>query len=315
MSSSRVPLAWVESPLQLLGAAEYAAAVGGAHVAFRLSGPQMPTTADELRSRGAAFRSLAPYVGIPWSLLAEHRDWVIGDPFSGQFRAAMSVLRPRSVTFVDDGAHTVHAARALLGETDYARPGQREGALKGLLGSLARDRVLRLAGTGQVRLFTAFADADPVTALGRLEIEVMRNGFVWLRDNPRPVVVTHRRVVLGSAHPVDGLMPLGDYLRFLRRIAAPEGLTYLPHRRETEAQLAHVAGLPSVTVMRTGMPVELALAGTTQPLDIVSLGSSAVTTLRTVLAGGVSSIRSVSAEARPVSTPTTAAAATTAVRP
>jgi hypothetical protein len=77
-----IPLAWVESPLQMLCAAEFAAAHDlRIRVAFRLSGPQMTATAAELLQRGVPFAQAAPYYGVPWTLLAEHRDWIIGDAF------------------------------------------------------------------------------------------------------------------------------------------------------------------------------------------------------------------------------------------
>src|SRR5918994_1810121 len=113
-------LAWVESPLQLLGAAEWA----GAHattvpVAGRLTA-QMSATADELVARGARFGALEPYLGIPFSLLSRHGHWLVGDGFSGQFRAAASVLRPHRITFLDDGAQPIAYADALLGRRPYS---------------------------------------------------------------------------------------------------------------------------------------------------------------------------------------------------
>ncbi|MFW8745928.1 hypothetical protein, partial [Mesorhizobium japonicum] len=66
---------------------------------------------------------------------------------------------------------------------------------------------------------------------------------------------------------------------------------YLPHRREPEEVLARVAALDGVELVRTGLPVELALAGTTEPLEIVSLRSTAAITLRQVLEGSGSQVR------------------------
>ena len=120
------PLAWVESPLQLLCAAEFAASLGlRVRVAFRLSGPQMTATAQELLTRGAPFTDAVPYYGVPWGLLADHRDWIIGDAFSGQFRSAMSLLAPRTVTLVDvreddewAAGHAPTAVHVPLGDLD-----------------------------------------------------------------------------------------------------------------------------------------------------------------------------------------------------
>jgi hypothetical protein len=57
--------------------------------------------------------------------------------------------------------------------------------------------------------------------------------------------------------------------------------------------LEAVAAIPGVTVIRTGLPVELALASSSLPLELHTLPSSAITTLGVVLAGSGSVIRCV----------------------
>ncbi len=286
------PLAWVESPLQLLGAAELAAARGiRIRVAFRLSGEQMTTTTAELLRRGAPFTVAEPYYGIPWGLLSGHRDWVIGDAFSGQFRSAMTMLRPRSVTLVDDGAMSIHVAEALAGRVDYSRPGQRESGLKTVLGGWARDRMLRLTATGGLRMFSAFADHAPLAGLDARGVAVTQNDFSWLREHGRPMAIPEGRVVLGSAAVQDGTLTPERYLAWLRGVAAEGPAAYLPHRREPLDVLRAVEAVDGLTVRTSGLPVELALAGTAEPLEIVSLRSTAAITLRQVLEGSGSSIR------------------------
>lgn len=292
MEQRRTPLAWVESPLQLLGAAEYAAHLGRPiAVAYRLTGPQMPTTMQQLLERGALFSSVAPYFGIPWGLLRDQSDWVIGDGFSGQFRMAAAVLRPRSITLLDDGDMSIHLASALLGRTEFARRDTREGGLTTVLGRRARDRMLRLARGDRLTMFSAFADAAEVSALPAREIRLQRNEFAWLRANVRPVRLPSNRVVLGSANVVDGLLAESDYLAWLRGITADGPVSYLPHRREHGGQLARVGAIEGVTVVDAGIPAELALAGTVDALDIVMMRSSASTTLRAVLEGTGSTVR------------------------
>ena len=286
MEQRRTPLAWVESPLQLLGAAEYAATLGRPiAVAYRLTSPQMPTTMLELLDRGALFSSVAPYYGIPWGLLRDQSDWVIGDGFSGQFRMAAALLRPRSITLLDDGDMSIHLASALLGRTGFARRDAHESGLATLLGGIARDRMLRLARSQRLTMFSAFADDPTVAALPAREVRLERNEFGWLRAHARPVRLPHPRVVLGSARVVDGLLDETSYRSWLRGVAAGGPVAYLPHRRERSDQLARVNALDGVTVVDTGLPVELALAGTPEPLEIVLMRSSASTTLRAVLAG------------------------------
>jgi len=286
MEQRRTPLAWVESPLQLLGAAEYAATLGRPiAVAFRLTGPQMPTTMAELLDRGALFSSVAPYYGIPWSLLHDQPDWVIGDGFSGQFRMAAAVLRPRSITLLDDGDMSIHLASALLGRTGFARRDAHESGLATLLGGPARDRMLRLAGSRRLTMFSAFADDPTVAAVPARDIDLVRNTFGWLRAHAKPARLPHARVVLGSARVADGLIGEQRYHHWLRSVVAAGPIGYLPHRRERRDQLARISALDGITVVDAGLPAELILAGTVEPLEILMMRSSASTTLRAVLEG------------------------------
>ncbi|HWH25323.1 MAG TPA: hypothetical protein VNT53_01590 [Pseudolysinimonas sp.] len=288
-------LAWVESPLQLVCAAEYAAeryARAGQRtaVAFRLTGEQMSSTARELLDRGAHFSSCEPYVGIPWRLLTSHHSWIIGDAFSGQFRTAMSSLRARSVTVVDDGAISIHLARALVDEVDFVRPEQRESTLKVMLGARTRTRMRALSARGRAQLFTAFAAHPTMDRLQRTGFEVSENGFEWIRRTARPITLPHPRIVLGSAQVADRTLGAEDHVRWVAAHAAHAPISYLPHRREPVEVTRRIEAMHGVEVVRTGLPVELALAGTTVPLEVLATQSSAVTTLRTVLVGTGSSV-------------------------
>lgn len=284
-------IAWVESPLQLVGAAEWATARGRRiPVAGRLT-TQMAETADALIARGAQFGQCAAYLSIPWSLLAQHRHWLVGDGFSGQFRLAAAVLRPRRITFLDDGANTVPLADALIGRRAYARPNVHEGALTTLAAPFALDQIMGRAHAGQVDVFTAFdLGAERRDALGIRGIRVDQHRFAFTRRSAVPFTAPGGRVLLGSALPVDGRMPLADYLAWVGASAATAPVTYLPHRREADAQLAAVAALPGVTVSRAMIPAELLLAGTTGPLEVITLPSSTTTTLPLVLEGSGSMI-------------------------
>ena len=279
-------LAWVESPLQLIGAAEWAAANGcRVPVAGRLTA-QMSQTADELLARGAAFGPLEPYLGIPWSLLARHRHWLVGDGFSGQFRLAASVLRPRRVTFLDDGANTLALADALLGTQPFARPGVAERGASTWLAPFAAETVLARARAGRAGFFTAFdLGAQRAQSLGDRGFGIRTHSFEWTRASAPADAGLSRRIVLGSARPVDGRMPRGEYLAWVADVAAHGTAAYLPHRREPAEMLDAVAAVDGIEVVRTGLPVELVLAGAREPLEIHTLPSSTTTTLRLVLAG------------------------------
>lgn len=280
------PIAWVESPLQLVGAAEWAAAHGRAvPVAGRLTA-QMSHTADELVARGALFGRLEAYLGIPFALLSSHRHWLVGDGFSGQFRLAATLLRPRRLTFLDDGANTIALADALRGERPFARPGVAERGLTTRLAPFTAMTVLRRAQVGRAEFFTAFdLGGERTAALSRRGLAVRRHDFAWTRSTARPARAPRGVVVLGSARPVDGRMTQGAYLGWVADAAAGRPVVYLPHRRETSEQLAAVARIAGVTIDRPGLPVELALAGASG-LDLLTLPSSTETTLAAVLGDG-----------------------------
>jgi hypothetical protein len=290
---ARRAIAWVESPLQLIAAAEWAALQAEPIVvALRLGSAQMSETAEELLARGARFAECAPYYGIPWELLSRHRDWVIGDGFSGQFRLAASVLRPRRITLIDDGAHAIALADALLERGSFARPDQHESWLSTLLGGNARNRILHLATRERLEISTAFPLGDArMTALADRGIRVRPHKLEWVQRTARPIAIPGNRVLLGSARPVDGLIPTDRYLGWVAAEGAAGNLAYLPHRRESDEMLDAVAALPGVRVFDTGLPIELVLAGAREPLEVLTLASSATTTLGHVLAGSGSSIR------------------------
>jgi hypothetical protein len=287
-------VAWVESPLQLIAAAEWAALQDRPIVvAVRLGSAQMAATAEELIARGANFAECVPFYGIPWELLSRHRNWAIGDGFSGQFRVAASALRPRSITLLDDGALTITLADALLERIGFARPDRHESAAATLLGGRARSRMLRLASEERLEISTAFdLGVERMTALADRGIRVTPHTLAWVRRTATTVDLPHNRVLFGSARAVDGLLALDKYLTWVAIEGAAGDLTYLPHRRESAVQLAAVAEFRGVHVLDTGLPVELVLAGVREPLEILSLSSSATTTLAHLLAGTDSSIRS-----------------------
>ena len=285
-------IAWVESPLQLIGAAEWAAAHRTTvPVAGRLTA-QMSATADELLERSARFGDMEPYLGIPFALLARHRHWLVGDGFSGQFRLAASVLRPHRVTFLDDGANAIAYADALLGRRPYARPGVAERGLTTRLAPLALETVLRRAGARRAEFFTAFdLGAERQDALQDRGFGIRRHRFEWTRQSAPAASDLGGRIVLGSAQPVDGRMSLDDYVAWVTDASAPGPALYLPHRRETPAQLAAVAEIPGLAIRRTDLPVELVLAGARGALDVRTLASSTTTTLPLVLDGTGSTVR------------------------
>lgn len=279
MAESGYPVAWVESPLQFVSAAELAADRGvRIRVVFRL-GPQMSQTAAELMRRGADFASCTPYVGIPWNELAAASEWVIGDGLSGQFRLAAAVLRPKAVTLLDDGTMSLRLAAALAGQCAFERPEQRPSGLRGNLGGLARDQLLRLAGTGRLAFFSVFGSERPeFVAAAALGVRLRANRFSWTRRTARPPRLPTGRVILGTARVADGLLDRAEHLAEVARFVAVGPAVYLPHRREPRAEIDAVRGIRGVSVIEPELPVELFLAGL-DGLEVRSSGSTADSTL------------------------------------
>ena len=296
MAGSGYPLVWVESPLQFVSAAELAAQRGARlRVAFRL-GAQMSQTAAELLSRGAGFASCTPYFGIPWGELHGAPEWIVGDGLSGQFRLAAAVLRPRTVTLLDDGTMSLRLAAALAGSEPFERVAQNSSGMRALLGGLARDHLLRLAGTDRLEFFTMYGPQNPeFSAAAALGVRLRGHSFSWTRRTARPPRLPGDRVLLGTARVTDGSLDAETHLAEVSRIAAasveltsvPTGATgplvYLPHRRESPAHVDAVRGIAGVAVVESGLPVELFLAGA-EGLEILSVGSTADLTLDRVLA-------------------------------
>ena len=287
------PLAWVESPLQVLGAAEWAHARGTrVDVAGRLTA-QVEDTVNEVAARGAMLGEQVGFYGIPWRMLSRHEHWLVGDGFSGQFRLAAALLRPRRITFLDDGLNAVAFADSLTGARRYARPRtEREGALLRKVSPLALDLVQLRAARGAVELFTAFPlGGEREARVHSLGATVERHGFEWIRSVANTRKIAADRIVLGTARVADGLVDAAEYVAWVRRQAQAGPAVYLPHRREGARTLDEIARLAGVTVVHTGLPVELVLAGDDRSREIVTLPSSAAVTLRRVLAGSESVVR------------------------
>jgi hypothetical protein len=277
-------VAWVESPLQLVSAAEYAALAGlRLRVVFRL-GAQMPETAAELLERGAPFSECVPYVGIPWAALAGSRTWVVGDGFSGHFRLAAAVLRPSEVALLDDGELSLRLAEAIARGGEFSRSGAPESGIRTLLGGLTRDHLLGLAARGRLVYSSVYGiERTEFAGLERVGARLVGNRFAWTRSAARQMALPVDRVVLGTARVADGLRSEAEHRAWVAAVVG-DGAVYLPHRREDPGQVARLGEIPGLKVIDRRLPAELLLAGS-EDLEIVSSGSSADTTLRLVLDG------------------------------
>ena len=271
MTSSSRASAWVESPLQLICAVEYAALAGiPLRIVPRAGAAQLGATAERLRELGLPQGvEIAAPRAVP-AIAGSHA--VIGDAFSGRVQSAMAVRMPRRLTIVDDGSASLALPAALGGTRPLSRT-----VVATRISRLTRARLTDLDRVGDLELFSYYRLQHPAW---------IPNRFAWLASR----AVTGRSggsVVLGSAGVVDGLMDEAAYLGWLA--THPAGASYLPHRRESRSTIDAAARL-GLDVVESGLPVELSLLGSRE-LAISTLPSSAVDTLRILLGPAGSSIR------------------------
>ncbi|MCD0451163.1 hypothetical protein LO762_18445 [Actinocorallia sp. API 0066] len=281
-------LAWVESPLQLLSVLEarYAGVLGPAAVRVRDGSAALAATAAEATRLG-----LPPGVELVAARRAAvgRTGWALGDAFSGQAQTAL--LRspaPRRLLLVDDGLATLHLLGLLCGP--WRQPLVRARAQAGLprraLGAVAGARLRALAADGRVTVFTGLPVPSAVMARAhRVGISVVRHDFPWLRSLPADPPPDERLVVLGTSLVANGLIDREAYVRWLRARASEEPFVYHPHRRESADVLDLLRADPRVRVRESGLPVELSLRGLTSWHRVVSLPSTALSSLRVLLGG------------------------------
>jgi hypothetical protein len=289
-------LAWVESPLQLLGVIEAHAAgfLGSTTRVFPRKGvPGLPATLAAvrdlelptgLRLEGARAGSPAP---------SRHRTWVIGDPLSGRIQRQLVATGDGPIVLVDDGRATLHTLERLAGGLPLTRAKVAPSLARRVLGRATGDVLRSAAADGRLTVFSVYdlpgATRAPLAAGG---VRFARHHFGWLRDAASESASVERgspagHVVLGSALVVDGLVDPGRYLSWVAAMAGScDGpWTYWAHRREDRSTLTAVSALPGVDVRHDGLPVELGVCGMSAGGRISSLPTSALTTLHDVLAG------------------------------
>ncbi|MBE1593166.1 hypothetical protein ACFPOI_21110 [Nonomuraea angiospora] len=274
--------AWVESPLQMLCAVEahHAGVLGPETVVVPRAGLRpLKATRRELRSLGLpdGLELAEPLERMP------RRVQAVGDAFSGRVQLRWLTSRPGRIVIVDDGLATLRLLE-LLAAGPY-RPLLRARAqptkLRSALGLAAALR-LRLS---DVSVFTALpVDEALVEGVRRAGINLVRHQFAWLRAQPPSAEgPAERTVVLGTSLVRNGLVHRGHYLRWLTELAAQEPLAYYPHRREDPVDVALIRERPGITVHDVGAPAELTLRGLDASQRVLSLPSTAITSLRVLL--------------------------------
>ena len=288
-------IAWVESPLQLIGVIEAHAAgfLGASTKVFPREGvPGLPATLAAIRDLDlpSGLRLEHPRPGSPAP--SGKRTWVIGDPLSGRIQRQLIATGDGPIVLVDDGRATLHALDRLATGQPLTRAKVTPSLPRRVLGRAAGDVLRSAAADGRLTVFSVYdlpgATRAPLAAGG---VRFARHHFDWLRgaasDTPTADRARPRHVVLGSALVVDGLVDPRRYLSWVAAMAGSSGgpWTYWAHRREDPSTLAAAGSMPGVDVRTDGIPVELGVCGMGPGDRISSLPTSALATLHDVLAG------------------------------
>lgn len=274
--------AWVESPLQMLCAVE-------AHHAGLLGPDTVVVPRAGLRPLKATRKELRG-LDLPAGLaLAEPRERMprrvqaVGDAFSGKVQVRWLASAPGRIVVVDDGLATLRLLELLAGGPfrPLLRARATPSRARSLLGLAAALR-LRLS---RVSIFTALpVPGELAAAVREAGVDLVRHDFAWLRSQPPSAQgPAERTVVLGTSLVRNGLVHRDRYLRWLTDLAAREPLAYYPHRREDPLDLALIRERPGITVHDAGVPAELTLRGLDAGQRVLSLPSTAITSLRVLL--------------------------------
>jgi hypothetical protein len=288
-------IAWVESPLQLLGVIEAHAAgfLGSTTRVFpRWGVPGLPATLAAVGELDlpAGLRLEQPRPGSPAP--SGNRTWAIGDPLSGRIQRQLVATGDGPIVLVDDGRATLHTLDRLAVGEPLTRAKVTASLPRRILGRAAGDVLRSAAADGRLTVVSVYdlpgTTRAPLAAGG---VRFARHHFDWLRaaasDSSPSTTHDARHVVLGSALVVDGLVDPRRYLSWVAAMAGSSGgtWTYWAHRREDLATLAAVGSMARVDVRKDGLPVELGVCGMGPGDRISSLPTSALTTLHDVLAG------------------------------
>ncbi|MCW2879820.1 MAG: hypothetical protein JWQ95_3920 [Sphaerisporangium sp.] len=282
-------VAWVESPLQLLSAVEarYAGVAGPVtRVVTRAKLPALRVTRTELAGLDLpeGLRIETADEGMPRP--GRHDTWVLGDAFSGSMQLTSLTTAPARMVVVDDGLATIRLLELLTARlgTPLLRARATAGPSRRALGVAAGLRLRAAARIGRLTVFTALpVPAELAKAVRAIGADLVTHDFPWLRSqpaarHPRPAEST---VVLGTSLVRNGLIHRDRYLSWLFALEGP--LAYYPHRREDPRDLAAVRDHPGVTVYDAGVPVEMTLRDLRPGQRVLSLPSTAVTSLRVLL--------------------------------
>ncbi|WP_344918768.1 hypothetical protein [Streptosporangium oxazolinicum] len=283
-------IAWVESPLQMLCAVEahHAGLLGAhSHLVPRAKLRPLAVTGRELGRltlpRGLELTSARPDMPRP----RRGETWAVGDAFSGKVQFRWLTALPGRIVIVDDGLATIRLLELLTGRvgTPLLRARGKAGRLRTVLATAAGLRLRAAARSGRLSIFTALpVPPDLAKAVRARGAELVTHDFAWLRSQPlRRPRPEERTVVLGTSLVRNGLIHRDRYFTWLAGLGSTEPVAYFPHRREDPGDLARVGEQPGITVYDGGIPAEMTLRGLAAEQRVLSLPSTAVTSLRVLL--------------------------------
>jgi hypothetical protein len=294
---------WAESPFQLLSAveAQHAGRLGpSTDVTLRAGLAPLTTTAAEIERLGPP-AGLRPHtVDLRPPRPSGPVRLVIGDAFSGAVQRRLAGARDPQLVIVDDGLATVHLLELLTARNlrPLVRARVPAAVSRRALGLATAARLRAAARAGRLTFCTALPiEPDLAAAVRALGARLARHDFPWLRTRPADPIPHERLVVLGTSLVGNGLVHREPYLAWIRSLVATEPLTYRPHRREDPAVLAELARIPGITITSANLPAEICLRGLTADHHVLSLPSTALTTLRLVLRGNGTTIEGVNVPA------------------
>ena len=278
-------LAWVESPFQLLGALEaHSAGVLGERldVLPRQGVEPLATTIAELQRLG-----LPPGVSVrpPGPAPRRHNGpLAIGDAFSGAVHRMLMASSPPAIVLLDDGRSTRRVMDALvMPGVPLIRPHIMPSPPRAMLARAALAKLQRMARRGRLRVVTALDLPETVLyAAAHTGIRIQKHNFSWLRSLPGDAVPGTDTVVLGTSLVANDLITAGPYLDWVCGIAKEGPLTYRAHRREDLRTLGPLADCPGVVIETGQVPVEVSLRRMTARNRILTLPTTAVSTLRLI---------------------------------
>ncbi|MDF5753877.1 hypothetical protein [Spongiactinospora sp. TRM90649] len=288
-------VAWVESPLQMLCAVEahHSGLLGSeTRIVPRAKLPALVSTCRELNHLGLPVHSVIDSAQSEIPRPGRRTTWVLGDAFSGKVQLRLLTGGACRVVIVDDGLATIRLLELLAGRpwTPLLRArdtggGALRGAARTALGAAAGLRLRLAARSGRLVVFTALPVPSELAADVRATgAALVTHDFPWLRSQPadrsRP---SERTVVLGTSLVRNGLIHRDPYLLWLARLGSCGPVAYFPHRREDPRDLDLVREQPGVHVYDGGAPAEITLRGLSPDQRVLSLPSTAVTSLRVLL--------------------------------